>query len=173
MTTINNNKKKLKTSFSPSVNIIRDANTTLNYIATPNSKQAFSQIINDYKTGIRSFSIVGAYGIGKSAFLWAFEQSLNRKNEYFSIPEGESIVSEIESFDVARIVGDHGSFRSAFAEKMGLLQNDYNSKDVFLALEKHYELIALSNRGLIIIVDEFCTRLRKEYFFHHNTSPRF
>jgi hypothetical protein len=39
--------------FSPSVNIIRDNDLSVNYSPTPKSVHAFSQIANDYKSGIR------------------------------------------------------------------------------------------------------------------------
>ena len=81
--------KKIKT-YTPSVNIIRDKNEELNYIPTPNARLAFSQIINDCKNGTRSFNIVGAYGVGKSAFLWAFEKEIsNEKRIFTSVKENE------------------------------------------------------------------------------------
>ena len=71
-------RKMSKSIFSPSVNIIRDVDSNLNYIPTPNSKQIFNQLINNYIEGTRSFNIVGAYGTGKSSFLWAFEKNINK-----------------------------------------------------------------------------------------------
>ncbi|QRR01498.1 hypothetical protein [Dyadobacter sandarakinus] len=153
MTTINNTKKKQTISFSPSVNIIRDADTTLNYIATPNARQAYNQLINDYHIGVRSFAIVGAYGIGKSAFLWAFEQTLNGKKQYF--PVSKNGLSSLQKFDVVRIIGDFGSVRSAFAAKMGVNKDDYASNDVFSALENYHQSLIESEKGLVIVIDEF------------------
>jgi len=69
--------------FTTSVNIIRDTDRDFSYIPTPNAKQVVSQIVNDFKKGIRSFNIVGTYGTGNSSFLLAFEQGLNGKNRYF------------------------------------------------------------------------------------------
>lgn len=70
-------------NFTTSVNIIRDTDRDFNYIPTPNASQVVSQIVNDFKKGIRSFNIVGTYGTGKSAFLLAFEQSINGTKRYF------------------------------------------------------------------------------------------
>jgi hypothetical protein len=144
---------KQEAKFSPSVNIIRDSDIVLNYIATPNSKQTFNELVNDYQTGVRSFTIVGAYGIGKSAFLWAFEQTINRKFQHFPLPEGS--IPNVESFDIIRIIGDYTSLRSAFAAKLNVAIKDYSSDDVFSSLEEHYQSIAISGRGLVIVMDEF------------------
>ena len=63
-------------NFSTSVNILRDTDKDFHYIPTPNAKQVVSQIVNDFKKGIRSFIIIGTYGTGKSSFLLALEQSI-------------------------------------------------------------------------------------------------
>ena len=70
-------------NFTTSVNIVRDIERDINYIPTPNSIRVVNQIVNDFKKGIRSFSIIGSYGTGKSAFLWAFRQSLLGKEKIF------------------------------------------------------------------------------------------
>lgn len=59
-------------NFTTSVNIIRDSDRDFNYISTPNAIQVFSQIVNDFKKGIRSFNVIGTYGTGKSSFLLTF-----------------------------------------------------------------------------------------------------
>lgn len=62
--------------FSPSVNIVRDADRTLTYYPTDNTRRIVSQLLADYHAGFRAFTLIGSYGTGKSAFLWAFEQNL-------------------------------------------------------------------------------------------------
>ena len=52
-------------TYTPSVNIIRDANRELVYYPTPNAVRVVNQISDDFKTGRRAFNIVGAYGTGK------------------------------------------------------------------------------------------------------------
>ena len=78
--------------FTTSVNIIRDAERELNYIPTPNGVKIVNQICNDFKTGIRSFNIIGSYGTGKSSFLWAFQQSVSARKKYFGIKIGRAHV---------------------------------------------------------------------------------
>ena len=72
---------EIKYHYSPSINIVRDLNKNLEYISTPNAKQVYSQIANNYKSGIHSFNIVGSYGTGKSSFLLALEHHLNGEKE--------------------------------------------------------------------------------------------
>ena len=55
-------------SFSPSVNIIRDAKKDLSYIVTPNAEQVALQITNAFKKGVHAFTLIGSYGTGKSSF---------------------------------------------------------------------------------------------------------
>ena len=75
-------------SFSPSINLIRDAEQELHYIPTANAKRIYDQILNDFKTGIHSFNIIGSYGTGKSAFLLAFARTLHGTRSYFGSPNG-------------------------------------------------------------------------------------
>ena len=77
MTTMHNQQ------YSPSVNIIRDYNRDLNYIVTPNAKQIAKSIANHYSTTGHCFNIIGSYGTGKSSFIWALQQSLNKSKDFF------------------------------------------------------------------------------------------
>ena len=93
--------------FSPSVNIVRDSEVVLNYIPTPNATQSFLQIINNYQIGIRAFNLVGAYGIGKSAFLWAIENDLKKNSNYFTSNNNNN--QGLREFDFIKFVGDYTS----------------------------------------------------------------
>lgn len=63
-------------SFSSSVNIVRDAGRALVYHPTANTRRIATQVLADYDAGLRAFTLIGSYGTGKSAFLWALEQHL-------------------------------------------------------------------------------------------------
>ncbi|MBO9595460.1 MAG: hypothetical protein J7599_21335 [Niabella sp.] len=153
MTTIANNKKKQEhKSFSPSVNIVRDADSMLHYIPTTNSKQVFTQLINDYQVGIRSFTIVGAYGIGKSAFLWAFEKNINHQQHFFSKLSSNMLAKE---FDFLRIVGQYNSLKNELANQIGISSKEFTTNTLLNALDKRYKALSKSNKGLVIAVDEF------------------
>jgi len=69
--------------FTTSVNIERDFENDINYLITPNAKNVFNQIVNNFKAGLHSFNIIGSYGTGKSSFLLALKQNL--KNTFFFI----------------------------------------------------------------------------------------
>ncbi len=143
-----------KSIFSPSVNIIRDVDSNLNYIPTPNSKQIFNQLINNYIEGTRSFNIVGAYGTGKSSFLWAFEKNINKKHSYFAPLNGT--FHELNGFEFRFFLGEFSSTIETFAKQLGFAsKRDFSMEDVIQLIDKYYKSIIKSGRGLAIVIDEF------------------
>jgi len=152
-----------KIKYSPSVNIIRDSELSLNYITTPNSNQIFNQIIDNFDLGIHCFSLVGAYGSGKSSFLWAFEKTLNREKSFFSNKKIDFL--KLKSFYSIRIIGSYNSFLKSFAEKLGCKDcpNDILERLNMLSMEKSKKHI-----GILILVDEFGKFL--EYAAKENPS---
>lgn len=147
-------KTKKIVAFSPSVNIIRDEEIYLNYIATSNTEQIFNQLINDYLTGIRSFNIVGAYGTGKSSFLWAFERHLKGEANYFS-PLNKDL-NQLHSFEFVKLVGEHDSLIGTFADLFDLnRKRDYKIKDILSAIDEYYQAFHSEGKGLVILIDEF------------------
>lgn len=153
MTTTKNKKiKQQPVGFSPSVNIVRDADSVLHYIPTTNSKLVFTQLMNDFHTGIRSFTIVGAYGIGKSAFLWAFERNINHQQYFFSKLNNNLPVKAFESI---RIIGQYSSLREELAGQLGINSKELSSGMLLSALDKRYKALNKAGKGLSIVVDEF------------------
>ena len=144
----------IKHKFSTSVNIKRDWNTNINYIPTPNSKLIFTQILNDALLGIRSFSIIGAYGSGKSSFLVAFQKNLEGKKNYF--PESNGLAKQFPEFEYAHIIGAYESLTNVLADTFGLDSKlDYKTSDIIKAIEKHYKSLEKKGKGLAIFIDEF------------------
>lgn len=137
--------------FSPSVNIIRDVNKDLDYIPTPNAQLVFSQITSEFILGVRSFSIIGAYGTGKSSFLWAFEKVINQKNDYFPL---NPFFQDLEGFETVNLVGEYASMLDFFAHEFNL-KGDYTSTEVIKAIDKFYKKHEKKKRGIVIFVDEF------------------
>lgn len=134
--------------FSVSTNIIRDQNRDIHYIPTPNAKQVFERIANNFRTGHRAFNIIGSYGTGKSSFLWALEQNLSGKNDsYFGSANGQ--YSGIKDFEFINLIGENRSFKKAFAEKLEL-KND-STKAILLALKEKTK----DKTCTVIVVDEF------------------
>ncbi|HAB51292.1 MAG TPA: hypothetical protein DCE80_03815 [Ignavibacteriales bacterium] len=148
------NKEKRSPVFSLSVNIIRDADSELNYIPTPNSKQVFNQLINDYKAGTRSFNIIGSYGTGKSSFLWALEKNISQKHNYFAPLNGA--FNGFKGFEFFALLGEFRSIIETFAKQLGLVdKRDFSVVDVIQQLDKYYKSLYNAGKGLVIVIDEF------------------
>ena len=138
-------------NLSPSVNILRDAERPSNYIPTANSRHIYTQIASQFKSGVRSFSIVGSYGTGKSAFLLALMNHFNGTNpNNFGSINGQ--FNGLKKFEFISIVGANRSFLDAFAEE---LDCEPNQKEVFKVLKKKREALKKQNLCCIIIADEF------------------
>jgi hypothetical protein len=121
-------------TYNPSINIDRDLGNEIYYIPTANSELVYSQILKNYKQGIRSFSIIGAYGTGKSAFLITLEKALNKKDNPFS---HLGSFQEHGTFDVIPIVGEYHSIIELFAQYFFKEYSDNNTtSDIIRAIEK-------------------------------------
>jgi hypothetical protein len=148
-------------NFTTSVNIIRDTERDFNYIPTPNARQVVSQIVNDFKKGIRSFNVVGTYGTGKSSFLLAFEQSIQGTKRYF---EPNFLVNS--SFDFVKIIGSYTSIVEQFADIFQVRTNKDQQENILSEVYNRYHSIGEENKILFILIDEFGKFL--EYASKHN-----
>ena len=142
----------MKANLSPSVNILRDSDRPFNYISTANSRFIFEQIATAFKSGVRSFSIVGSYGTGKSAFLLALMQHFSnpKKSTIFAPINGQ--FNELKQFEFLSIVGENRSFLDVFADKLGV---EADRKAIFSALKKKRDALKKDKKCCIIIADEF------------------
>ena len=139
--------------FSPSVNIVRDAAQELSYLPTPNAKTVFGQLINNYLSGIHCFNIVGAYGTGKSAFLWAFQQTLNKQHEYFKLEAG---FKNVKGFHFEHFVGQYASLKQTLAQHYAPgATADTPTSTIIAALDEEYRRLAKKKLALVLVVDEF------------------
>jgi ribosomal protein S15P/S13E len=148
-------------NFTTSVNIIRDTDRDFNYIPTPNASQVVSQIVNDFKKGIRSFNVVGTYGTGKSSFLLAFEQSVKGKKRYF-----EPNFLEKSNFDFVKLIGSYSSIVEQFADNFEVQTNKNQQENILSEIFNRYHSIGKDNKVLFILIDEFGKFL--EYASKHN-----
>jgi ribosomal protein S15P/S13E len=148
-------------NFTTSVNIIRDTDRDFNYIPTPNAKQVVSQIVNDFKKGIRSFNIVGTYGTGKSSFLLAFEQSIKGTKRYF-----EPNFATKSKYDFIKIVGSCASIIEQFADAFEVQTNKNQQENILSEIFNRYHSIGQENKVLFVLIDEFGKFL--EYASKHN-----
>jgi ribosomal protein S15P/S13E len=137
-------------NFTTSVNIIRDTDRDFNYIPTPNARQVVSQIVNDFKKGIRSFNVVGTYGTGKSSFLLAFEQSLNGNKRYF-----EPNFLSNPKFDFIKFIGSYASIVEQFANAFEVQTNNNKQENILSEIFHRYHSIGKEDKVLFILIDEF------------------
>lgn len=147
------------TEFSVSTNIIRDQERDIHYIPTPNARQVYERIANNFQTGHRAFNIVGSYGTGKSSFLWALEQNLGGKSEaYFGAVNGH--FNGIKSFDFINLIGENRSFKEALAERIE------TKEDSTRAILRGLDQMTSEASCTFIVVDEFGKYL--EYAVSHD-----
>jgi hypothetical protein len=143
----------MATSFSPSVNIVRDEAQQLLYIPTHNAQTIFGQIVDNYLSGVHCFNIVGAYGTGKSAFLWAFQQTLDKKKEYFHTEVG---FKSVKVFRFVHFLGQYASLKQTLAKHfLGETAENVSSKEVIEAIDQEYQPLAKKHFALVLVVDEF------------------
>ena len=140
----------MATKFTTSVNIIRDSERELNYIPTPNAIRIVNQIANDFKKGIRSFNIIGSYGTGKSAFLWAFQQSITLKKKHFGIN-----ILPNPTVGFVNIVGEYKSLKKSFAEIFELNNKENSDENIFTEIFNKYHDLGQKNPILFLVIDEF------------------
>ena len=137
-------------NFTTSVNIIRDTDRDFNYIPTPNASQVVSQIVNDFKKGIRSFNVVGTYGTGKSSFLLAFEQSIRGTKRYF-----EPNFLDKPKFDFVKFIGSYASIVEQFADAFEVQTNKNQQENILSEIFNRYHSIGKEKKVLFILIDEF------------------
>lgn len=148
-------------NFTTSVNILRDTERDFNYIPTPNAGQVVSQIVNDFKKGIKAFNIVGTYGTGKSSFLLALEQSIIGKKRYF---EPNFIANS--KVDFVKVVGAYTSIIEHFADIFEVSAVKNRHENIFSEIYNRYHSLGKTNGILFLLIDEFGKFL--EYASTHN-----
>lgn len=131
-----------------STNILRDESLRIDFIPTPNAKENFDRIfINNYGAN-KSFNIIGNYGTGKSTFLWALENNINKKEHFFT-----TLKNDIE-FEFIKIIGENSSLSTVLSNELKL-KGKLDSTSIINALEKRRIIAKSNNQGLILIIDEF------------------
>lgn len=137
--------------FTPSINILRDQQRDIEYLVSPNTKASFTKILNSYEKGTRAFSLIGAYGSGKSSFLWAFQKTLNQQSTYFKL---FGSLSKLDGVDSIIIIGNYASFQEAVAIALGLDAN-VEQNVIFKSLEQRCKNARKNNQGVLFLTDEF------------------
>lgn len=139
--------------FLQSTNIVRDLGRDINYITTDNSRWVYRELVQGFAVGVHSFNIVGSYGTGKSSFLWALEQHLNKKHEFF--PNEFPIFEHLDGFEFFPLIGDYASLMEAFAERLGINDDAVTSKEILRKFDEYYARLKREGKGVLVVIDEF------------------
>ena len=137
--------------FSLSANIENGFPTDVQYIVTPNGRKAAQNIIDDFHSGIHSFTIIGTYGTGKSSFLLALESDLNRGNKTKRLLNPKNL-SQTADFEILNIVGDYMELSTLLGRKLNV---DGHSESILDELKKYYNHLKKQDKFLLIAIDEF------------------
>ncbi|MBR4561862.1 MAG: hypothetical protein IKO23_08120 [Bacteroidales bacterium] len=141
----------MKRTFSLFANIENGFAEGAQYIVTPNAQKAISSIVNDFQTGIHSFTIIGSYGTGKSSFLLALESDLKRRGKTPYLLDAKNLLGNSD-VEIMNIVGD-------YTELSTLLRRSLNAEDstnsVLDELKNYYTKSQKQGKFLLIVIDEF------------------
>ena len=148
-------------TISLSANIENGFSSGSRYIATPNAKLSTSNIVDAFRSGVHSFTIIGSYGTGKSSFLLAFESDLkgDTKNRFLFNPS----TLHDGKFRVVNIVGDYDDLSHQIKKAIGV---DSSRNGVVDELKHYYGECRKRNEFLVIVIDEFGKVL--EHAAHNN-----
>ena len=136
--------------FSLSANIEYGFAEGSQYIVTPNAQRSIYNIVNDFHSGIHSFTIIGSYGTGKSSFLLALESDLQGKEQKFLL-DAKNLYSK-GKFEILNIVGDYTDFSTLLRHQ---LQIEGTSESVLDGLRKRYDECQKRGVFLVLVIDEF------------------
>ena len=141
----------MNNGFSLSANIENGFPKGAQYIVTPNGEKAVQNIIDDYRSGIHSFTIIGTYGTGKSSFLLALEEDLKsgKKQKRLLNPKN---ITEKEDFEILNIVGDYTELSVLLGRKLNV---EGHSQSILDELKKYCNHLKEQNKFLLIVIDEF------------------
>ena len=138
-------------TFSLSANIENGFAEGMQYLVTPNAKNAIRNIVNDFHSGIHSFTIIGSYGTGKSSFLLALEADLKKtgKKRYLLDPKN---LSDAKTFEIMNIVGDYAEMSTLLSRALNI---EGNTDSILDSLKNYYNQCQRKGKFLLIVIDEF------------------
>lgn len=141
----------MNNGYNLSANIENGFPTDAQYIVTPNGRKAAQNIIDDYRSGIHSFTIIGTYGTGKSSFLLALEEDLKSRGKEKKLLNPRNL-SESDGFEILNIVGDYAELSILLGRKLNF---EGHSQSIFDELKRYCNRLKEQNKFLLIVIDEF------------------
>ena len=144
-----------------STNIVRDSDSDIGYLVTPNAERVLSSIEENVNRGQKAFNLIGSFGTGKSSFLLALEKSLLLTKKYFSSKfNGKA--------KVIKLVGEYRSLAESLNDEFEIKDDLDGNQKLFDAIYQEYEIVKKECGALFIILDEFGKHL--EYAVQNDTS---
>lgn len=141
-----------KNTFTLSANIENGIAEGARYIVTPNVQKVLKEIVDGYHTGIHSFSVIGTYGTGKSAFILNLEKDLLKAQQDGNLLNPK--VLHDGRFEIVNVVGDVAPLSQLLYEKIRSL-TDSKETDVLKLLNALYLKLKKQGKFLFIAIDEF------------------
>jgi hypothetical protein len=141
----------MRKGFSLSANIENGFHSDVQYIVTPNGQKAARTIVEDFSSGIHSFTIIGTYGTGKSSFLLALEEDLNHNKKSYRLLNPKHL-SLLSNFEILNIVGDYTELSTLLGRKLNV---EGHSQSILDELKSYYNKLKSQNKFLLIVIDEF------------------
>lgn len=138
-------------TFSLSANIENGFAEGTQYLVTPNAQNAIHSIVNDFRSGIHSFTIIGSYGTGKSSFLLALEADLKKTGKQKYLLDAKNL-SDAKSFEIINIVGDYAEMSTLLSKALNV---EGNSTSILDSLKNYYTQCQKKGKFLLLVVDEF------------------
>lgn len=138
-------------TFSLSANIESGFSEGSQYIVTPNAKRAIQNIINDFHSGIHSYTIIGSYGTGKSSFLLALESDLKNASKEPYLLNSKNLTNA-NDFEILNIVGDYIDLPNLLCRAFGF---GNSTKSVLDELKDYYDKCQKMGKFVVIVIDEF------------------
>ena len=138
-------------TFSLSANIENGFAEGMQYLVTPNAQNAIHNIVNDFRSGIHSFTIIGSYGTGKSSFLLALEADLKQTGKQKYLLDAKNL-SAAKSFEIMNIVGDYAEMSTLLSKALNV---EGNNTSILDSLKNYYTQCQKRGKFLLIVVDEF------------------
>ena len=138
-------------TFSLSANIENGFADGAQYIVTPNAQKAIHNIVNDFQTGIHSFTLIGSYGTGKSSFLLALESDLKGMGKKPYLMDSKVLLKSSD-IEILNIVGDYAELSTLLRQSLNV---EGTTNSVLDELKSYYNICQKQDKFLLIVVDEF------------------
>ncbi|GHT53457.1 hypothetical protein AGMMS49982_16450 [Bacteroidia bacterium] len=137
--------------FSLSTNIKSVQLNDFHYIATANARRVLGSIIAEYDSGVRSFTMIGTYGTGKSSFLIALERDMALSTNLLFNNKGQ--FNNYKKFHFINIVGEYTTLSNLLRDELEI--DGTNSKEIFAQLDRTLKSHKAQNEFVLIAIDEF------------------